>query len=294
MLECRFCNKLSGDTELMSYVIADGLRGVYYDTCATCMEKLNLNGDKPCKRNCECMLYIRGYLIINPRIQHVNDTNEDSECELNECTREAYINLHGPLVNESSPTRPSNQYAVFWDAVSGCYDINDTVYENGPYMLAKRLEAADKYNLEALKQIVRDCSGVDYASDDVTINGLSVLDWAATHNYANVIRALGEEKVQIFNDGTAFGIAVENNNTEIVYLLINYGYAHCSSDAYIDLKNPDRKVSAYEVGLSSTNPIMRSLMCYADMSPIMRRSLGINIDNVIEYNIIGSVEKVVE
>jgi len=260
----------------MPYIIARDMRGVMLAVCENCFTEHEETERNECDEDCKCMI-LAGVLIINPRVKHAD------ECEV--CTQSTYKKQAGEFDERDEKLKGLTEFfAVYYNHLSRVYEVSDYDYGVGPDGIIQRLIKADDTNIEELKEILDSAVGVGFNDDGIMIDGLSVLDWAVKTKKHKLIQALGELKLGLINDDTAFAMAIENEDTTALRLLVKYNmnYYGGSEGYMIDEPVDNDKISAYHVGMRSANPEIRSLVLLASIDPDMRRVMNLNTDELIE------------
>lgn len=268
---CFFCDSTSIHKH-MPYIIARDMRGVMLSVCENCFNEHEETERNECEEDCKCMI-LAGVLIINPRVKHAD------ECDA--CTYTAYGEIEERMEKLKGLTE---FFAVYYNHLGRVYEVSDYDYSVGPDGIIQRLIKADDTNLEELKEILNSSVAVGFNDDGIMIDGLNVLDWSVKTKKYKLIQALGELKLGLINDDTAFAMAIENEDVEALRLLVKYNmnYYSGAEGFVIDESVDNDKISAYHVGMRSSNPVIRSLVLLASINPDMRRVMNLNTDELIE------------
>lgn len=272
---CFFCDSTT-IYKHMPYVIACDMRGVILPVCENCFIEHEETERDECEENCKCMI-LAGVLIINPRVKHADD------CDV--CTLSTYKKEVGEFEERMEKLKGLSEFfAVYYNHLGRVYEVSDYDYSVGPNGIVKRLIEADDTDLEGLKEILNSAVAVSFNDDGIIIDGLNVLDWAVKTKKYKLIQALGELKLGLINDDTAFAMAIENEDAEALRLLVKYNmnYYGGAEGYVIDESVDNDKISAYHVGMRSSNPEIRSLVLLASIDPNMRRVLKLSTNELIE------------
>jgi len=273
-MKCWFCDSKPVHQKL-PYIIAHEMRGVVLGVCKSCIAEHRELENAGCFGDYKCMFKART-LMINPRVKHT------AECQL--CDRSTYMKYRGVSGDDSIENRQglTDFYAVYYNPIERLYEVSDVEYAHGPDGLVERIMKADMKNLEELKQIIASSVGVNFGSDGVSIDGLPLLDWAVVTKKYNLIEAIGESGIVILNDDTAFALAIENDDATALKLLVKYNLNYFEgAEGKVSKADSTDEISAYDIGMKSNDPMIRSLVLFASINPEMRRILNLDPNELI-------------
>lgn len=274
-MNCFLC-KQKPVWEKLPYIIEKDMRGVILGVCKSCLKNQTITEKTPCNGECKCMLYA-GELMINPRVRH---TPGFKNCTGN--THNSRVYADTLTKNNLALDEIHKHYAVYYNAVERMYEVSDVEYFYGPEGIVNRITNADMNNVNELKTIISSGVGISFSDDGMLMEGFPILDWAVINRKYALIEAIGESSFVILNNDTAFSLAIENDDVEALALLVKYNMNyHQGAEGRVCNDDSVDQISAYDMGMKSTNPKIRSLVLLASINPEMRRILRLDTTELI-------------